>query len=320
MAESEQRDLDAERFRLLVVVVLYKMPSSESVTLNSLQTARSHFQRGQEDVSILLYDNTPGGQDPGELPAHVRYKADPDNGGLAKAYNYALDIADQEGFDWLLTLDQDTALPADFLCKLCTTVKLVAPNTEVAAIVPHIFGDGIVISPRIPRKRWLKWKYFPDDFVGVSMEKLTLAVNSASTLRVSALRAIGGYDPRYWMDFSDVLLFYRLQSRNLRVFVAGNIHVEHEASVSDLMNRTTPARYENIHRAEEAFSDECLGRIEGLVLLLRLVYRVAYKLFRQDASRPYFEVGLRFLLRRLFYSRQHRLKSWNESVGLRPVA
>jgi GT2 family glycosyltransferase len=292
------------------------MPSSESVTLNSLQTARSHFQRGQEDVSILLYDNTPGGQDPGELPAHVRYKADPDNGGLAKAYNYALDIADQEGFDWLLTLDQDTALPADFLCKLCATIKLVAPTTEVAAIVPHIFGDGIVISPSIPRKRWLEWKHFPDDFGGISMEKLTLAVNSASTLRVSALRTIGGYDPRYWMDFSDVLLFYRLQSRNLRVFIAGDIRVEHEASVSDLMNRTTPGRYESIHQAEEAFYDECLGRIERVVLLLKLAYRFAVKLARQRASPPYFKVGLRFLGRRLFYSRKHRMADWNKSDRL----
>lgn len=300
--------------RVLAVIVLYRMLPRESVAFRTLRAAISHVQPGSTDIKIVLYDNTPGGQDVEALPADVQYQADVNNGGLAKAYNYSLETAYESGFDWLLTLDQDTALPVDFLRKLSDAMTFVAPLNEVAAIVPRVSGDGRVISPSFPMKSWAVWKHFPADFVGISTEKLTMAVNSASTFRVSALRDIGGYDPRYWMDFSDVLLYYRLHEKNFRVFVAGDIHVQHEASVLDVKSRVSPRRYENIDRAEEAFYDEYLGWKEGMVLLLRLLYRLVYKLWKAGVSRPYFKVGLIFLCRRIFWSRKRRLEDWKQSI------
>jgi GT2 family glycosyltransferase len=320
MLKTEQPGLDAGRFKLLAIVVLYKMAPRESVTLRSLEAALSSLPFRREVVSILLYDNTPGGQDPGPLPAGVRYKADPENGGLAKAYNYALDVAHEEGFDWLLTLDQDTTLPADFMTKLYAAAISVAPLNKVAAIVPSVSGDGRVISPSRPIKYWLLTRQFPQGFVGVSPEKTTIALNSASTFRVNALISIGGYDPRFWLDFSDIVLFHLLGSNNLKVFIAGNIHVEHQISVSDLMNRATPDRYECIHQAEEAFYDEFLGRVERAVLVLRLLYHLVYRLFTQHATLPYFAVVFRFLCRRLFYSRRHRMEDWKEFARLRTAS
>ena len=300
--------------RVLAVIVLYKMLPNESVAFKTLRAAMSNVQRGKTDIKIVLYDNTPGGQDVEALPADVKYQADVNNGGLSKAYNYSLEIAYENGFDWLLTLDQDTALPVDFLCKLSDAIAFVAPLNAVAAIVPSVSSDGIVISPSIPLKSWAVWKHFPADFVGISMEKMTLAVNSASTFRVNALREIGGYDPRYWMDFSDILLYHRLHEKNFRVFVAGNIYVEHEASVLDMKNRVSPDRYEKIDRAEEAFYDEYLGTKEGMVLFLRLLYRLVYKLWKARVTLPYFKVGLIFLCRRIFWSRKRRLKNWKQSI------
>jgi GT2 family glycosyltransferase len=300
--------------RVFAVIVLYKMAPSESPALRTLRAALSGFKDGQADIEILLYDNTPTGQYVDVLPADVKYKADFKNSGLATAYNYALEIATEKGFDWLLTLDQDTTLPIDFMRKLFATATFVAPLSNVAAIVPHISGDGMVISPSIPRQHWLKWRHFPDEYIGISTEKMTLAVNSASTYRVSALREIGGYDPRYWIDFSDVLLYHRLHEKNFRVFVAGNIHVVHEASVLDIRNRVSPGRYENIDRAEEAFFDECLGTTERLVLLLKLLYRLVYKLWKARLPLPYFKVGLIFLCRRLFWSRKSRMENWRHSI------
>ena len=71
--------------RILAVIVLYKMHPSESVSFRTLKAAASSSESGQADIRILLYDNTPGGQDTGVLPEGVQYKADFENGGLAKA-------------------------------------------------------------------------------------------------------------------------------------------------------------------------------------------------------------------------------------------
>jgi len=111
---------------------------------------------------------------------------------------------------------------------------------DVAAIAPCISSDGRALSPFTLMKRWTLTKNIPDWFVGIPLEDV-YAVNSASTIKVSALRAVGGYDPRFNLDFSDLAIYHLLHCQGLSVFVAGNIHVEHEVSVYDMRNRSTQA-------------------------------------------------------------------------------
>ena len=307
------------RIRILAVVVLYRMTPSESASLKTLQATVSRIHPEEAEVAILLYDNTPGGQEGAVLPAKVRYIADKENGGLPAAYNCAQTISNEEGFDWLLVLDQDSSLPVDFAHNLCRAVRLVSPISAVAAIAPCVSEDGRVISPGIPKWHWITTKRLPKGFIGIPQEMI-YAINSASAFRVSALNDIGGFNSRFFADFSDFDMYHRLQCHGHRVFVAGNIRVEHELSVFDLRSRTSPSRYEKILYAEEAFFDEYLGKMEGFVLLLRLLYRLAYKLCRSKVASPYFRVGLRFLFRRLFYSRERRMKGWKGSAGQRSTS
>jgi GT2 family glycosyltransferase len=302
--------------RVLAVVVLYKMQPSESAAFRTIRTAISGLQDGQVNIKILLYDNTTGGQDIGGLPSDVQYKADIENGGLATAYNYALTIADQQGFDWLLTLDQDTSLPIDFLHKLLNAAAFVTPMPDVATIVPCVSSNGRVLSPFTLMKHWTFMRHYPDDFVGIPLENV-YAANSGTTTKVSVLKAIGGYDPRFCLDLSDFAMNHRLHSHKLRALVAGNIHLEHELSSHDLKNRSTPGRYEDYLCAEEGFCDEYLGRAVGIVVVLKLLYRLAFKLWRNGGSLPYFRIGFRFLCRRLFLSRKHRMEDWRQTVRQR---
>jgi GT2 family glycosyltransferase len=314
--QRSQTELTAGIVKILVVVVLYKLEPRESVTLNTLHASLSSTNLRQADIKVLLYDNTPGGQEPGELPAYVQYRADIHNGGLAKAYNYALEMAHGDGFEWLLTLDQDTDLPIDFMCKLCHTAAFVAPLQSVAAIVPSASCDGRVISPKVILKLGTLGKCFPNEFIGVSLKRAH-AVNSASTIKVSALKAVGGYDPRFNLWFSDIVMYNRLHDHNFHIFVAGNIHVEHEMSGFDLKTRSTPQRYEDILRAEEAFYDEYMGTVGAIVLLLKLLFRLVYRLGRTGGGLPHFKIAFRFLCRRLFYSRTQRMESWKQAVQQR---
>ena len=316
MLERVEADQSVAVFKLLAVVVLYKMKPSESIAFSSLQATILCVEPGLTEVNILLYDNTPGGQDVGILPANVHFKSDPTNDGLAKAYNYALEMAREGGFDWLLTLDQDTSLSLDFLSRLRNTAMFVAPMDSVAAIVPCISSDGRVVSPFALTKHLELTKCIPSGFIGIPFEDV-YAANSASTIKVRALQVIGGYDPRFYLDFSDLVMYRRLHARGLRVFVVGDIQVEHELAGLDLKNRSTPDRYENTYRAEEAAYDEYMGRVAGVVLTARILYRLIYKLWQINGSLSYFRIGLRFLCRRLFYSRNSRLESWEQFIKRR---
>ena len=313
MNETGQTNVVEEKLKLLAVIVLYKLKPAESATLNTLQASIARLEPGRADVIILLYDNTPGGQDPGVLPATVQYRADTENGGLARAYNYALGVADEEGSSWLLTLDQDTSLPLNFVDNVCHAAEFVTPTDSIAAIVPLISDHGRVLSPKMFLSRWALMRLLPANFIGIAPGEIS-AINSAATIRVSALKAIGGYDPRFYLHASDVVLFHRLNRKGFRIFVAGNIHVEHEMSVFDLKKRSSPRRFEENVRSEEAFYDEYLGRIGQIVLLLRIFQRLTHRLWRTGGSLPYFQITLRSLCRRLFYSRRARLESWHQWV------
>jgi GT2 family glycosyltransferase len=311
VGEKLQCDPADRVFNLFVVLVLYKMKPNESIAFNTLQGAIDGGHLSQATVGILLYDNTPGGQDIGSLPAEVQYRADPFNSGLARAYNYALDIAEEKGFDWLLTLDQDTSLPVDFLSKLRNAAEYVAPMPSVAAIVPQISSDGRLVSPFTLTKHWTLTRLFPDGYFGIPLDNV-YAANSATATKVSALRAVGGYDPSFYFYFADFAMNRRLHSNNFRTLVAGDIHVEHELSGFDLKNRTTLEQYDERCRAEEAVFDEYMGRIDGIGLMIRIIYRLAFRIWKMGGSLAHFKIGLRFLCRRLFCSRKHRMESWRK--------
>jgi GT2 family glycosyltransferase len=287
------------------------MHPTESPALNSLQTAISHLPVAEAEIRILLYDNTPGGQDVGVLPIGTEYFADVENSGLPNAYNHALGVAYRDGFDWLLTLDQDTSLPDDFLSKLCHVISFVSPMDSVAGIVPKLCDQQRVISPYTAMSHWVRTRPLPNASLGIPGERI-YAANSAAAIRVSALKRIGGYDPDFRLEYSDTVMFHRLQCNNLKIFFAGDIHVSHNISARNLRERSTPLRYYGALQAEQAFYDEYLGRIEWIVLLLKAISRPFYRIWEMGGDLPFLKVALKSLCRTAFYSRKRRLSSWRD--------
>lgn len=297
--------------RVFAVIVLYKVLPANSVSLQTLLAAKDWAQGERIDLQILLYDNTPGSQDPGVLPTGVHYESASENRGLADAYNRALEIAQMQGFEWLLTLDQDTVLPHSFLRALGSALDQVTAVPEVAAVVPQITGEGRMLSPNyflfdvLPR-------FFPKGFRGIS-PRPTFAFNSASTLRIRALRDIGGYSPLFWLDNSDAYIYRQLHLHGRQVYVAGDIQVDHEFSMFDVKQRVSLARYQNIVDAGCAFWDLELGTLAGLYHTASLVYRL-YKHWKRGDDPAIRKITRETLRRRIFQSRRRRIREWKRSL------
>jgi GT2 family glycosyltransferase len=266
-------------------------------------------------IKILLYDNTPDAVQPDDLPDQVLYVAAKQNAGLAAAYNRALGIANTEGLDWLLTLDQDTSLPSDFLMAIEAVASSIGSDQNAAAIVPQVFDKGRMLSPN-----WWQWnafpKYFPLGFTGVS-KRCASAFNSASTLRVSAIRAIGGYDPRFWLDYSDAYLYRKIYRHGMYIYIAGNIRVEHQFSVLDMNKGVSISRYENILSAGCAFCDLECGWLAGLDYTVRLIYRTFYKHRKLSHHSAFRQASLQMLKKRLLHSRKRRIEEWEAETQTR---
>ena len=295
------------RLTVTVVIVLYRMAPGQSPAFRSVMAARERIDAESGDVRVLLWDNSPVADAAGELPEGVHYIADDSNSGLAKAYNHALAWAAGRGSEWLLTLDQDTEVPEDFFTEMAGAARASTRYAGIGAIVPLIAASGKQLSPNrfqfgaIPR-------WYRPGYTGVPRERV-FAFNSGAMLKVAALQQAGGYDPRFWLDDSDAMIFSRLHEHGKRVYIAGNIRVDHEFSMKDLQRRMSPARYRNALLAETAFWDLRMSRAAGWERTLRLAIRLIKQWWRGDSVEMR-GITRDALLRRLFTSRRRRHEQW----------
>ncbi len=305
MAES----LNQLTVRLLAVIVLYKVRPGESAAFRTLLTARAALPPRQNGVQVLLqvllYDNTPGDCDHGPLPEGVRYEAARENAGLAPAYNRALAIAQREQCTWLLILDQDTTLPFDYLSRMSKLALEIELDNTIAAIVPRLLDAGRVVGPVFVRLWGVS--YLPSSFAGTSRREIQ-APNSAVLVRVDALKQIGGFSPYFWLDYLDGYLFHQLYLHGMKVYVAGDIEVEHELSLLH-EGYLTPERFHNVLRAESAFWDLYGGKVQGLALTARLLCRI-WRQKRRGHGPTIRQLTWNELKRRISRPRMRRVLDW----------
>jgi GT2 family glycosyltransferase len=299
--------------RLLAVIVIYKMHPRDSSTLQTLLDTAKNVCPEDLNLRILIWDNTPGGQDVGELPKEILYIAAPHNPGLARAYNQALELAQAECYDWLLTLDQDSMLPLSFLVRITGLVRELSPIETIGAIVPQVVSDGRIISPfRFLFGGVPKW--FRQGVVG--SKRAVYAVNSGATLRVSALREIGGYDPLFPLDVSDVSIFHCLHKSGKRVFIAGDLMINHNFAYFNKQGRMSFERYDASLLDDCAFWDMYMGPIARFERIIRLAGRACRDLYISEKS-DFHKRTLSELKRRLLKPRHERIAEWIKWATLR---
>jgi GT2 family glycosyltransferase len=290
---------------IFAVIVLYGMSVSDSPTYRSLVAVLE--QRSRVRMELLLFDNTPGQPIPDDLPAWVHYVASPMNTGLATAYNLAADMAGARGYSWLLTLDQDSVLPPSILFEFARLATAHEEDARIAAIVPHILAGERTVSPNwFVRDTLPRW--FARGYSGVP-EEAVYAFNSGALVRLDALRKIGGYSPLFWLDNCDLYLFRRFEEFGMRVFIAGNLEIQHDFSMLNLGSKMSLTRYRNALEAGSAFCDLELGWLAGVehtgILARRYLRQVIEK-----APREIRRLTARMIGIRLFQSRARRLSDW----------
>lgn len=279
---------------ILAVVVLYQMEASRSPTMVSFCRALDESGLANQ-FRLLIYDNSPSRQAaPDSLPVAIQYLHDPANGGVAAAYNAALQMAEKDGVEWLLLLDQDTEISADYLKTLWRSLLETAAERRFAAWVPKLLSKNKIISPA--RVLW-GGRLPPVDktLCGIAPWEVVV-LNSGALLRVSALRAIGGFNLDFWLDFLDHWLFSQLQRAGYRVYVLDTT-LPHDLSLTD-MGSVPVDRYRNILSAEGQFYQCCKSPTENLLYGFRLLARAAKRLVT-PSSRHLFLPTLAHLARLL---------------------
>lgn len=308
MHENSMLPIGEGRVRLLAVVVFYRTVTEQSTAFRTLGENLHRLGSLADSVRVLLYDNTPQESAIGNLPAGFRYEAAPCNGGLARAYNRGLCIARDQRFNWLLTLDQDTTLPEDFLARMLAAASRMHKDKSVGAIVPQLAASGRILSPNYVGV--FRNKPVPEGYCGFNQREM-YALNSAALLRVSAIEEIGGFSEDFWLDQLDLWVHHKLHRAGKRTFISGDIRVEHRLSLQNYEGMSLP-RFRNFIEAESAFFDLYKSPLENLALTATLLFRYGKRLLR--GGNPLITAEIRKALEnRVFHARRARLSQWKSA-------
>ena len=285
---------------------MYECEAEESKTLSSLQQAYKENPQAFSSFKLIIYDNSPEPHSRSlAIPFEHEYVHNPANEGVSAAYNYALQVAKREDYDWLLLLDQDTDLPEDYISALGEIVSSSARDENVAAIVPRVFHKGKFFSPS---RVLFGGIHRPIDarHKGICDFQAT-TIGSGVLLRRSFIEKAGGFSLVYWLDCLDHWIFNAIHSLGEKVYVA-DLSIEHELSVLDYDNLVTEQRYSNILKYETMFMRSYKSRLENYFYLIRLLKRTLALLFTVR-NKKYSAMTFAYLLSLTFCPWKHNEKS-----------
>jgi glycosyltransferase involved in cell wall biosynthesis len=306
-------ELTGDGASILAVIVLFQLRPEDSTAYHTLKAAISRLETRPGAVTILLYDNTPNGLAPQNLPPDVLYVPGERNEGVAGAYNYALRWATRKHFVWMLTLDQDTQLPPEFLLRMRAIALRLKDVNEAGAIVPHLLSRGRLLSP-IRIRPW-GVTYLHRHTAGFAGGEIH-AFNSGSMFRLRALEQIDGCHPGFWLDYQDAYIYTKLHQCGRKIYIADNLEVEHDLSLLSPSRPMGEERLRNFLEAESAYCDLYRGRIGGLFLTGRLLGRI-WRQRRHEADATARRLTRNQFLRRIFATRRTRLNAWRSGIGPR---
>lgn len=169
--------------------------------------------------AFFIVDN--GSDDLSPLESHfagnakVRFIKNGENKGIAFALNRALDAAEEGGFDWLLTLDQDTVCDVNMI----SVYRRYTDEPDTGIISPFIIHRGNA-SPEHYKDENLPETEIVDDF--------GRCITSAALTNVRAAREIGGWNDELFIDAVDFDFNYRLMSAGYRILRANDTYIVQE--------------------------------------------------------------------------------------------
>lgn len=299
---------------ILIIVVRYKTPLDQSQTFLSLAEAFALEPELLQAYGVLLWDNTPVHLENPRGSFPFEYSFSDKNLGVSGAYNYASSYAESIGCSWLLLLDQDTTVTADYLQRMLVHVKEVESNPSIATIVPFVRSHDTLVSPR-KFGRLIRNHQIPRSVSGICRED-AYAVNSGTVMRASALRAVGGYSEEFWLDLSDAYIFQALYRHGKYMYIAGDVELTHSIASMDFDQQMTSERYRNFLAAENAYLAMYRSRWVNWVQTFWLLGR-AIQQYRRYKNKQFARITLNFLGQRIFWSKSSCMANWKSILRSR---
>lgn len=234
---------------LIIILVIYKKRFKDIPSLNFIKNVQA-----QTDLKLhlVIYDNSPEDiNNAAELPGDISYVHNKSNPGLATAYNYGLEICTDQNCEWLLLLDHDTELTAEYFEQVFELFEKNLLTDDIAAVMPIVKVNETIIAPV---KRHLRQYHVALNKTGKLTGDIS-GINSCTVVRVSFVKKLGGFNLNFPLDFLDHWFFYQVSKASQYVFVLDTV-IQQNLSISDFKQNIDTTRYNSILKAQIRFYKE----------------------------------------------------------------
>jgi rhamnosyltransferase len=167
---------------------------------------------------LFVIDNTPGTnkdylQDLLSSGDKIKYVAKGQNEGVAKALNRAAEMGMDHGYQWLLTMDQDSSFSENTASLFFEKFQLLQSDEKNA-----------VIAPAQKKKEKLQ----------TDIEKAISVITSGSIIRLEVWKALGGFEEKLFIDEVDYDFCYRVILAKYAIVRCNEIPLQHELGKKNL--------------------------------------------------------------------------------------
>ncbi len=131
-----------------------------------------------------------------------------ENTGIAHALNILCNQSIKEGFDWILTLDQDSVVQDGMI----STMEKYADLSSVGIVCPAIYYEGTGICTKTDKE----------------FEYVSACMTSASLTNLQAFIKVGGFEEDYFIDYVDNEFCMKLAINGYKIIKVNGCILSHE--------------------------------------------------------------------------------------------
>ncbi|SCX84533.1 glycosyltransferase family 2 protein [Butyrivibrio sp. INlla14] len=195
-----------------------------------------------------------------------------ENVGIAKALNEGMKYLSTEGYDWVLTLDQDSVIGERLIPELMTCAL---SDSKCAIACPEINYEGW--SQKLQNN---KEKY----------QEVKACMTSASLTSTKCWNEVGGYDESYFIDFVDNEFCMKLKLAGYKVIRNHDVVLSHMLGDSGEVNliftkirysHHAPLRYYYMTRNNIVFVDKYKGYLNYPKEIIKIIYNILMGAFTE---------------------------------------
>lgn len=177
---------------------------NENITSIYNQVDKLYFynngSNNTEDIKLLLR----------KFP-EVCFIQNNENVGLAAALNVLATHAESDGYDWIVTLDQDSVAPADLIREYKNCSSDLDVGMLCCKIIDRNFGERL-----------------NDKCHDEGVEIVGLCIASASAIRLKAWRKVGGFCEKMFIDAVDFDICMSLREFGYKILKINDVRLLHE--------------------------------------------------------------------------------------------